>query len=129
MSPSSCRSSTAFPTRRTDPASPGDDEAPDPAGAGRLGRSQEQVSVGTDALSPFAMKPNCVLAWAASDPFQATLRAVTVEPLVVSVVLHDWVMLWPLGSVQPTVQPEMALLPAVTVTWAWKPPCHELLTW
>jgi hypothetical protein len=77
---------------------------------------QEQVSAGTAALLPLAMKPNCVLAWAASDPFQAALRAVTAEPLVVSVVLHDWVMLWPLGSAQLTAQLPIAALPAVTVT-------------
>ena len=75
------------------------------------------------------MKPNWVLPWAASDPFQVALRAVTAAPLVVSVVLQDWVMLWPLGSVQETVQLPIAELPAVTVTWAWKPPCHELVTW
>ena len=37
-------------------------------------------------------------------------------------------MTCPLGKVQETVQPLIAVAPAVTVTSAWKPPDHELVT-
>uniref|UniRef100_UPI003570FEAD hypothetical protein n=1 Tax=Microbispora rosea TaxID=58117 RepID=UPI003570FEAD len=38
-------------------------------------------------------------------------------------------MVWPLGNDQATVQPETAEAPELrTVTSAWKPPCHELMT-
>ncbi|WP_396711437.1 hypothetical protein [Microbispora sp. H11081] len=38
-------------------------------------------------------------------------------------------MVWPLGNDHPTVHPEMAVLPELlTVTSAWKPPGHELVT-
>ncbi|WP_243704850.1 hypothetical protein [Micromonospora sp. KC723] len=36
-------------------------------------------------------------------------------------------MLWPLGQVHRTVQPLIALLVAVTVTLAPKPPAHSLV--
>jgi hypothetical protein len=47
-----------------------------------------------------------------------------VFPELVRVALHDWVTLWPPAYCQVTVQPEIARPPAVTVTAAWKPPCH-----
>jgi len=40
------------------------------------------------------------------------------------VALQDWVMVWPLPNCQVVVHDEIAEPPAVTVTVAWKPPCH-----
>ena len=85
------------------------------------------MRVGVDAL-PFAVKPNDVVAPAPREPFQDRFRTVTADPLTVSVPLHSWVMLWPLASVQRTVQAVIAELPARTVTVAWKPPCQEFVT-
>ena len=39
-----------------------------------------------------------------------------------------WLITCPLGNVQETVQPRMAVAPAVTVTEPWKPPDHEFVT-
>ena len=63
-----------------------------------------QVKVGVDGL-PFAVKPNVVVAPAAREPFQDRFFTVAADPLTVSVPFHSWVMLWPLESVQRTVQP------------------------
>ena len=85
-----------------------------------------QVRAGVDGL-PFAVKPNEVVAPAAREPFQDRFLTVTADPLTVIAPLHSWVMLWPLASVQRTVHPEIAELPALTVTVAWNPPGHGLL--
>jgi hypothetical protein len=78
---------------------------------------------------PEPRNPNVVLAPGASMAFQERFVAVTLEPPSVITTFHDWVIDCPLGSVHLTVQPLMAALPAVTVTWPWKPPCHELMVW
>lgn len=49
----------------------------------------------------------------------------TDEPLVLKVPFHSWVMDCPLAKAHRTVQPLIGVLPAVTVTSAWKPPDHE----
>lgn len=41
---------------------------------------------------------------------------------------HDCLMTCPFGNVQETVHPRIGDAPAVTVTSAWNPPCHELVT-
>jgi hypothetical protein len=74
------------------------------------------------------MNPNVVDAPDARLLFQLNGFTVTDEPLTVSVPLHNWVMVWPLGSVQVTVQELIAAAPAFTVTSAWKPPGHQLIT-
>ena len=84
-----------------------------------------QLTVGIDAVPP-AVKPNVVEPWAARDPFQDRFFTVAVVPVTVSVPLQSWMMDCPLASVHLTVQAVMAELPAVTVTWPWKPPDHEL---
>src|SRR5690242_1021067 len=35
----------------------------------------------------------------------------------------------PLARVHRTVQPWIAAVPALTVTWPWKPPDHEFVVW
>ena len=71
------------------------------------------------------MNPKLVLAPALRAPFHETLLAVTLEPLLVTVAFHDWVTVWLLAKVQVVVQPLTAEDPAVTLTSAWKPPCHD----
>jgi hypothetical protein len=56
------------------------------------------------------------------------LRAVALLPLVVTVAFQDWLMVCPLPMVQVTVQPLIALEPAVTRTSPWNPPDHWLVT-
>ena len=51
-------------------------------------------------------------------------RAVTLDPLLVTVAFQAWVTVWPFANVQVTVQALMAALPAVTLTSPWKPPGH-----
>ena len=85
-----------------------------------------QVTAGVDAL-PFAVKPNDVVAPAAREPFQDRFFTVTADPLMVCAPFHSWVMLWPLASVQRTVQAVIAELPALTVTAPWKPPGQEFV--
>jgi hypothetical protein len=87
-----------------------------------------QVSVGVEVLPP-AVKPNCVEAPAPSEPLNDRFFTVTLEPLVVSVPFHSWVIDWPLARVHVTVQLLIGAAPAVTVTLPWKPPCHELSVW
>ena len=84
-----------------------------------------QLTVGVDG-APFARNPKVTEPPAGIAALYATLLTDTLEPLVVSVPLHTCVMLCPLASVQCVVQPEMALAPAVTTTWPWKPPGQEL---
>lgn len=84
-----------------------------------------QLSVGVDGV-PLARKPNVVEVDGCSDPLYEALPTETDEPLVVSVPLHTWLIVWPAASVHLTVQPLMAELPAVTVTCPWNPPCQEL---
>jgi hypothetical protein len=55
------------------------------------------------------------------------LRAVTVDPLLVTVEFQDWLTVWPLAKVQVTVQPVIAEEPALTRTSPWKPPVHWLV--
>lgn len=73
------------------------------------------VRVGADGL-PLAWNPNVVDAFAASAPLYDAFVTVTVLPLVVSVPLHSCEIVCPLASVQLTVQPLIAVPPAVTVT-------------
>ena len=77
-----------------------------------------QAGVGVDAL-PVPVKPNVVDVLAPSEPFQETFLTVTAEPLVLSVPFQSWLMVWPLASVQVTVQPLITEAPAVTVTSPW----------
>jgi hypothetical protein len=81
-------------------------------------------------FDPFheARKPKLVLAPADRLPFQAALRAVTVEPLLVTVAPQAFETVWPLAYVQVTVQFLIAALPAVTLTSPWKPPGHWPVT-
>jgi hypothetical protein len=74
---------------------------------------------------PETRKPNVVAAPAPSEPLYATLRAVTADPLLVTVAFHDELIVCPPVNVQPAVQPEIAAEPATTLTSAWKPPPHE----
>jgi hypothetical protein len=84
-----------------------------------------QVTVGTELVPVHEpMKPNAVVALAARVPFHAAFEAVTVEPLLVSVELHDWLTAWPFAYVQVVVQRLIAVGPALTVTSPWNPPCH-----
>ena len=69
-------------------------------------------------------KPKLVLAPAASPPLYATLRAVTADPLLLTVAPQDEPTFWPSAYVQVTVQPVKGAVPAVTLTSAWKPPFH-----
>jgi len=85
-----------------------------------------QVSVGVDG-EPLARKPNMAEPEAGIVALYATLPTETSEPLVVSVPLHSWVMLWPGARVQRTVQPSTGAVPAFTVTWPWKLPGQELI--
>ncbi len=48
-----------------------------------------------------------------------TLRAVAVVPEVVRSAFQDWLIFWPEDRVQVTVQVEIAVAPAVTVTSPW----------
>jgi hypothetical protein len=82
----------------------------------------------TAAGVPEPVKPNVVVAPAASEPFQEAFLTVTVEPLVVYVPLQSWVTCSPLVKVHLAVQPEIAAGPAFTVTVLWKPPDQELTT-
>ena len=89
--------------------------------------AQVAVQLGVGAsLAPvqLARKPNWVLVPGPSAPLKLTLVAVTLAPLVVIVVFQDWVSVCPSAKRQETVQPLMALPPAVTATVAWKPPVH-----
>ena len=86
------------------------------------------MSDGADG-EPLDRKPNVVEPAAGREPLYDTLRTVAVDPLVLRVPFQTWLMLWPLPTVQFTVQPLMAELPAVTVTSPWKPPDHELVVW
>src|SRR5690242_8845006 len=57
-------------------------------------------------------------------------RAVTAAPLWLTVAFHAWVTACPLAKLNVTVQPDSAAVPlSVTVTVAWKPPCHWLSRW
>lgn len=87
-----------------------------------------QVRAGAEDV-PLARKPKVVDADGCSEPLYEVLATDTDEPLAVSVPLHTWVMVWPPASVHRTVQPLIAELPAVTVTFPWKPPGHELTAW
>jgi hypothetical protein len=82
-----------------------------------------QLSAGT-ALLPFqdARNPKVVLAPAPRLPLYVVLRAVTVAPLLVMSAPQLLLICCPLAKVQVTVQPLIAVLPAVTRTSAWKPP-------
>jgi hypothetical protein len=75
---------------------------------------------------PVPTKPNAVDALASREPFHATLRAVAVDPLVVSAPFQIWLTAWPLPRVQRTVQPLTGDEPAWTVISPWKPPDQEL---
>jgi hypothetical protein len=88
-----------------------------------------QVTAGTGVELPFAVKPNWAVPPGASEPFQDTGLTVTFEPLGVNVPFHsDWIDC-PAANVQVTVQPLIAVAPAVTVTVAWNPPCQKFVTW
>ena len=75
-----------------------------------------QVSVAGVAEVPEPMKPTWAVAPAASEPFQLTFLAVATPPLIVTVPFQLWLIAWPLGTGQVTVQPLMAVAPAFTVT-------------
>lgn len=65
-----------------------------------------------------------VLAPADSALLCATLLAVAVDPLVVTVAFQALVICWPLAQVTVTVHLVIAEEPAVTLTSPWKPPGH-----
>src|SRR5690349_7154753 len=89
-------------------------------GAG-LGQAAAQVTAGA-VLVPveLAVKPQVVLAPAASEPLYGALRAVTASPELVTVAFQVLVKRWPLGQVHVTVHEVIAALPALTVTAPWK---------
>ena len=84
-----------------------------------------QAMAGADGV-PLPRRPNVVDADGWSEPLYETLLTDTDEPLVVNVPFHTWAIVCPGLNGHFTVQPLMALLPAVTVTSPWKPPDHEL---
>jgi hypothetical protein len=88
-----------------------------------------QASVGA-AFVPFhePMKPNVVLAAAATLPLCDAFVAVTAEPLVATVAFQAWDTVCPLANVIVTRQPPIGDEPAVTRTSPWKPPVHWLVT-
>jgi hypothetical protein len=89
-----------------------------------------QVGVGAGVGEPVPVNPNAVLAPAAIVPFQEVFRTVTLLALVASVPSQSWLMVCPLGSVQPTVHALIAAgVGLATVTSAWKPPCQLLAIW
>lgn len=106
--------------------------APHPAvGPGRCGARYGLVQVGAGAgvAEPLPVRPNEVLACAATVPLYGALVTVTLLPLTVSVPFQSWLIVCPLGSVQRTVQAFMvAASLLVTVTSAWNPPGHLLVT-
>ena len=75
-----------------------------------------------------AVKPNDVLPPADSAPSYAAFATVTFWPDTLCVPFHRFVIACPPGSVHFTVQPLIAVEPAVTVTAAWKPPDQVLVT-
>src|SRR5215475_14977741 len=56
------------------------------------------------------------------------MRTVTDDPLWVTVPFHNWVIVCPFANVQVTVHELRAVLPLVTLTFAWKPVFHWLTT-
>lgn len=83
-----------------------------------------QVS-GTGAGLPLARKPHVVWAAGFRAPFQLAFRAVTVVPLGVRSAPQAWVIRWPSGRVNRTIQPPIGAVPVlVTLTSPWKPPGH-----
>ena len=71
-------------------------------------------------------KPKDVLPPAGMRPLWVTLRAVSAPLLPERVVFQELVTLWPPGSVKPSAQPLIGLLPVLaTVTLATKPLLHE----
>ena len=66
-----------------------------------------------------AWKPNDVLPLGGTAPFQEMLRAVTAPLEPVNAAFQELVMVWPAGSVKPSVQPFSAVDPVfATVTLA-----------
>lgn len=93
------------------------------------GYAAEQLTEDGTTPVPLPVKPKLVVAPAARFPFQERFFTLTIEPLWLTVPLHNWEMVWPFGNAQVTVQPEMAVVPELfTVTSAWKPPCQELVS-
>jgi len=79
---------------------------------------------------PLPRKPKLAEPCGATDAFQLTFFAVTVDPDVVCPAFHTWDMDSPLVNVHFTVQPLRAELDwLATVTAAWKPPLHVEVTW
>jgi hypothetical protein len=85
-----------------------------------------QVNAGVDGV-PEARNPKVVEAPAPSAPFQDTLLTATVDPAMAGEPFQIWLMACPLPSVQRTVHPVIADVPAVTVTSPWKPPDQVLV--
>jgi hypothetical protein len=76
-----------------------------------------------------ARNPKAVFAFGARDPFQLSLRTVTALPDWVCRPPQSWLMLCPLPNVHVTCQLVVAFVPVlVTVTEAWNPPGHWLVT-
>jgi hypothetical protein len=90
------------------------------------GHGLVQVSVGADG-DPLATNPKVAEPFALSEPFQLTFRTVAEVPLTLRTPFQSWLTLWPPANVQRAVHPLIAVLPARTVTSAWKPPGHELV--
>jgi hypothetical protein len=70
------------------------------------------------------LKPNDVLAFVASPPFQPALTAVTVAPDWVAVAFQACATVWPAVNDHRSVQPVRASPRLVTETFAEKPPLH-----
>jgi hypothetical protein len=71
----------------------------------------------TGSPVPFAVKPNVVLAPAASAPFQLSFATVYVWPLAVSVPFHSEVIVVPEGSEKTTFQLPMAELVVLVMVY------------
>src|SRR5690606_28931975 len=83
-------------------------------------------------LVPFQVARNPMFAPApgARLPFQVSLCTVTPAPTWSSCPPQYWVTCWPSVKVNATSQPVIGEVPVlVTLTSAWNPPCHSLITW
>jgi hypothetical protein len=77
-----------------------------------------------------AMNPTVTELPAASAPLHDTLVSVTFVPLWAYAAFQAWLTVCPSTNVNRTVQDVVAAVPVFcTVTPAWKPVAHWLVTW
>lgn len=89
---------------------------------------EEQASPVTEEFpDPLPRNPNVVVPLAATEPFQAALRTVEFVLTELCTPFQTWVIVWPTGFTQLTVQPFTAAVPAWTVISPWNPPPHALM--